>query len=70
MPKMMKFKCLIVETLSREVEVYGMDMEDANERLAEMYNNGDVVLTADDFDGVEFIDWEEVHGEDYRGEYE
>lgn len=70
MPKMKRFKCRVVETLVRDVEVYGKDVEDANEKLAEMYNNGDIVLTADDFDGVEFKDWEEVHGKEYRGEYE
>lgn len=71
MPKMKKFRCAIVETLIRKVEVYGIDIDDAADRLAEKYNNSEIVLDANDFCDVEFEDWEEISSaDDYHGEYE
>lgn len=47
----MKYKCKIVETLSKVVEVEAEDYDAAFEKVEEMVDCEEVVLTADDFDG-------------------
>lgn len=47
---MNKYKFKIVETLSRVVEVEAKDGDSAYEKVEEMINCEDVVLTADDFE--------------------
>ena len=50
----MKYQYKIVETLARVIEIEADDSERAWEKLENMYYNGDVVLSADDFENVEF----------------
>lgn len=50
----MKYQYKIVETLARVIEIEADDSEKAWEKLENMYYNGDVVLSADDFEDVEF----------------
>lgn len=50
----MKYQYKIVETLARVIEIEADDSEKAWEKLEDMYYNGDVVLSADDFENVEF----------------
>lgn len=53
---MKKYKILIKETLEKEIEVNAEDEKTAYEIIENKYYNGDIVLTADDFDNnVEFI---------------
>lgn len=49
----MKYKFKIIETLSKMVEVEADDMDSAYEKVDEMINCEEVVLTADDFEGRE-----------------
>lgn len=46
----MKYKFKIIETLSKIVEVETDDSDSAYEKVEEMINCGEVVLTADDFE--------------------
>lgn len=46
----MKYKFNIIETLSRIVEVEAEDIDSAYEKVEEMINCEEVVLTADDFE--------------------
>lgn len=49
----MKYKFKIIETLSKIVEVEADDRDSAFEKVEEMINTEEVVLTADDFEGRE-----------------
>ena len=49
----MKYTVVIVETLSRKVEVDAADPQDAKRIIAEQYNSEQIVLSADDFYGYE-----------------
>lgn len=49
----MKYTVVIVETLSRKVEVDAADAQEAKRIIAEQYNNEQIVLSADDFYGYE-----------------
>lgn len=49
----MKYTVVIVETLSRKVEVDAADAKEAKQIIAEQYNNEQIVLSADDFYGYE-----------------
>lgn len=49
----MKYTVVIVETLSRKVEVDAADAQEAKQIIAEQYNNEQIVLSADDFYGYE-----------------
>lgn len=49
----MKYKFKIIETLSRIVEVETDDRDSAYDKVEEMINTEEVVLTADDFEGRE-----------------
>lgn len=49
----MKYKFKIIETLSKIVEVETDDSDSAYEKVEEMINTEEVVLTADDFEGRE-----------------
>ena len=46
----MKYKFKIIETLSKIVEVETDDIDSAYEKVEEMINCEEVVLTADDFE--------------------
>jgi hypothetical protein len=50
----MKYRVAIVETLSKGVEVEAGDIDEAREIVEEMYEKGEIILTADDFKGVVF----------------
>ena len=50
----MKYKVKIVETLSRIVEVDAKNADDAWGIVKNEYDNENIVLDSDDFDGVEF----------------
>lgn len=49
----MKYKFKIIETLSKIVEVEADDRDSAYDKVEEMINTEEVVLTADDFEGRE-----------------
>lgn len=49
----MKYTVVIVETLSRKVEVEAADAQETKQIIAEQYNNEQIVLSADDFYGYE-----------------
>ena len=49
----MKYTVVIVETLSRKVEVEAADAQEAKQIIAEQYNSEQIVLSADDFYGDE-----------------
>ena len=49
----MKYTVVIVETLSRKIEVDAADAQEAKQIIAEQYNNEQIVLSADDFYGYE-----------------
>ena len=51
---LMKYKVKIVETLSRIVEVDAKNADDAWGIVKNEYDNENIVLDSDDFDGVEF----------------
>ena len=46
------FSYQIKETLIKTVKVMGEDEDDAYRNLQEQYTSGNIILTADDFDGV------------------
>lgn len=49
----MKYTFKIIETLSKVVEVESEDGDSAYDKVEEMINTEEVVLTADDFEGRE-----------------
>lgn len=49
----MNYKFKIIETLSKIVEVEAEDEDSAYDKVEEMINCEEVVLTADDFEGRE-----------------
>ena len=49
----MKYTVVIVETLSRKIEVDAADAQQAKQIITEQYNNEQIVLSADDFYGYE-----------------
>lgn len=49
----MKYTVVIVETLSRKVEVDAADAQEAKRIVADQYNSEQIVLSADDFYGYE-----------------
>lgn len=49
----MKYKFKVIETLSRIVEVEAEDSDSAYDKMEEMINTEEIVLTADDFEGRE-----------------
>lgn len=48
-----KYKVQIVETLKKVVEVEGWSSQNAEAVVRDKYSKGEIVLTADDFDGVQ-----------------
>lgn len=50
----MKYRIKVIEILSKVVEVEAEDYDSAFEKVEEMVNCEDIVLTADDFEGREF----------------
>ena len=59
---MVKYKVVIVETLSRIVEIEVDESWDENAALETVrndYNDGEIILNAEDFDDVEFIIYKE-----------
>jgi|GEM_PF-858191 hypothetical protein len=56
---MKKYKIKVVETLSKVVEVEAEDYDLAFEKVEEMVDCEEVVLTADDFEGREFYPTED-----------
>jgi hypothetical protein len=50
----MKYLIEIVETLSREIEIEADTAEEAKKAVSQLYGKEEIVLTADDFKGVEF----------------
>lgn len=55
----MKYKIKVIEILSKVVEVEAEDYDSAFEKVEEMVNCEDIVLTADDFEGREFYPTED-----------
>lgn len=60
---MKKYKIKVVETLSKVVEVEAEDYDLAFDKVEEMVDCEEVVLTADDFEGREFYPAED-YGKD------
>lgn len=56
---MKKYRIKVVETLSKVVEVEAEDYDLAFEKVEEMVDCEEVVLTADDFKGREFYSAED-----------
>lgn len=56
---MKKYEVTIKETLSRKVEVFADSEDDALNQVQDKYDSCDIVLSADDFDGME-MDAKEV----------
>jgi len=52
---MKTYQIRIIETISKVVEVTANNAEDAEEMAMNMYNNEEVVLDYEDYDGVEFM---------------
>lgn len=52
----MKFKVHIEETLSKDVIVDAETRQDARAMIEEKIENGEIVLTADDFTGCRMIE--------------
>jgi flagellar biosynthesis regulator FlbT len=52
---MATYKVVIVETLSRTIEVEADKAYDAVQIVKEMYNDEEYVLDADDLEAVEFM---------------
>lgn len=50
---MKKYLVTITETLLRTVEVEAESEDDAEEQVQEQYDNCDIILSADDFDGMD-----------------
>ncbi|WP_130893097.1 DpnD/PcfM family protein [Paraprevotella xylaniphila] len=56
---MMKYKFKIIEALSKVIEVEAEDYDVALEKVEEMIDCEEVVLTADDFEGREIYPYED-----------
>lgn len=52
----MKYKIKVQETLERIVEVEASSIDEARDKVEEMYNNEEIVLDYSDFVGVEMFD--------------
>lgn len=50
----MKYKIKVIETLSKVVEVEADDMDSAYDKVEDMVNCEEIILSADDFEGREF----------------
>jgi len=55
-----KYKVIVEETLERTVEVEAESPDEAEAIVQKMYDNSEIVLSADDFYGVEIYESEEV----------
>ena len=53
-PTVRRYNVLIVESLRKSVPVMAASWEEAVLKVREMWNDGEIVLTADDFAGVNF----------------
>lgn len=51
---MEKFEIRVVEVLSRTVEVEAANIDEALKMVKSQYENSEIVLGAEDFDGVSF----------------
>ncbi|MCD8196103.1 MAG: DpnD/PcfM family protein [Lachnospiraceae bacterium] len=61
------FKVTVTETLQRKITVYESELkeptlDDAEQTVRDWWSNGDIILVAEDFKGVEF------HAEKGRGD--
>lgn len=52
----MKYKIKVQETLERIVEVEASSIDEARDKVEEMYNNEEIVLDYSDFVGMEMFD--------------
>lgn len=52
----MKHKIKVQETLERIVEVEASSIDEARDKVEEMYNNEEIVLDYSDFVGMEMFD--------------
>lgn len=59
---MKTYEVTIKETLIRTVEVEAESEDDAKDKVQELYDNCDIILSADDFDSMD-MSVEEVHDE-------
>ena len=50
----MKYKVTIEEKLVKEIEVEVENFDEALEKVKDMYDNSEIVLSADDFSKVDF----------------
>lgn len=60
-----KYRVKVTETLERTVYVEGISKCDAEDTVQHMYRDLEVILSADDFTGVE-IKAEEISDEEYK----
>jgi hypothetical protein len=54
-----KFKVEVIETLSKLVDVEANDIDEAIDKVRNMYHDSDIVLSYDDFIRVEIEGYEE-----------
>lgn len=52
----MKYKIKVQETLERIVEIEASSIDEARDKVEEMYNNEEIVLDYSDFVGMEMFD--------------
>lgn len=52
----MRYKIKVQETLERIVEVEASSIDEARDKVEEMYNNEEIVLDYSDFVGMEMFD--------------
>ena len=65
-----EYKVLITETLQKAVIVEAASEQEAHRRTADAWKNGEYILDADSFQGVEFHVAGEAHGDDSEKELE
>ena len=53
---MKKYNVKITETLSRDISIKAKSIDEAIETAEEMYRNSEVILDAEDYVGVKFVD--------------
>lgn len=56
----MRYKIKVQETLERIVEVEASSIDEARDKVEEMYNNEEIVLDYSDFVGMEMFDMKSV----------
>ncbi len=59
----MKYNVTITETLSRIIEVEAESVQDAEDKVWDMYYKEDIILSARDYEDTEITDVEPIYDE-------